>query len=90
MMNGTSVIVEDIEMDFGIDIQWTFTDSPIPPVISKIVLKNCPVGTTIKYADPVDGAKTWVSGGVVENLQGGVNSMPLFINVNASVDSEKG
>jgi hypothetical protein len=26
---------------------------------------------------------------IVQNLQGGVKSMPLFINVNASVDPER-
>jgi hypothetical protein len=26
---------------------------------------------------------------IVENLEGGVNSSPLFINVNLSVDSER-
>jgi hypothetical protein len=81
MMNGTSVIVEDIEMEFGIDIQWTFTDSPIPPVISKILLKNFPAGTTIKYTDPVDGAKTWVSGGVDFELQLPGNSTGEFRSV---------
>jgi hypothetical protein len=162
-MNGTSVIIEDIEMPIGNDIQWTFTESPIPTVISKIVLKNIPAGTTIKYTHPVEGLKEWVSVGVaselelpgpaevdfrnvldtltilaaqqsdenfeiviqvttdpsiannvkefvhpvvvqaradapvvvasditiVENLEGGVNSKPLLINVNASIDSER-
>jgi hypothetical protein len=162
-MNGTSVIIEDIEMPIGNDIQWTFTESPIPTVISKIVLKNIPAGTTIKYTHPMEGPKEWVSVGVaselelpgqtegefrsvldtltilaapqsdenfeiviqvttdpsiannmkefvhpvvvqaradapvvvasditiVENLEGGVNSKPLLINVNASIDSER-
>ena len=63
-MNGTSVIIEDIEMPIGIDIQWTFTESPIPTVISKIVLKNIHAGSTSKYTHPVEGPKEWVSVGV--------------------------
>jgi hypothetical protein len=60
-MNGTSVIVEDLETIMGPDINWTFTDSSIPPVISKIVLSNIPSGTTTRYTHPEDGPTTWVS-----------------------------
>jgi hypothetical protein len=67
-MNGTTVIVEDIEMPIGNDIQWTFTESPIPTVTSKIMLKNIPAGTTIKYTHPVEGPKEWVSVGVASEL----------------------
>jgi hypothetical protein len=63
-MNGTSVIVEDLETLVGPDVQWTLTDSSIPPVISKMVLSNIPSGTTIKYTHPVDGPTTWVCGGL--------------------------
>ena len=51
---------------FGV---WqTFTESPIPTVISKIMLKNIPAGTTIKYTHPVEGPKEWVSVGVASEL----------------------
>jgi hypothetical protein len=62
-MNWTSVIVEDLETLMGPDINWTFTDSSIPPVISKIVLSNIPSRTTIRYTHPENGTTTWVSGG---------------------------
>ena len=68
-MNGTSVIIEDIEMPIGNAIQWTLAESPIPTVISKIVLKNIPAGTTIKYTHPVEGLKEWVSVGVASELE---------------------
>ena len=56
-------------MPIGNDIQWTFTESPIPTAISKIVLKNIPAGTTIKYTHPVEGHKEWVSVGVASELE---------------------
>ena len=64
-MNGTSLIIEDIEMLIGNDIRWTFTKSPIPTGITKIALKNIPAGTTIKYTHPVEGLKESVYVGVV-------------------------
>jgi hypothetical protein len=43
----------------GPDINWTFTESSIPPVISKIVVSNIPSGTTIRYTHQENSTTTW-------------------------------
>ncbi|KAG7357174.1 hypothetical protein IV203_001862 [Nitzschia inconspicua] len=64
-MNNTSVIIEDLVYPLGLDIQWNFIASPVPTLISRIVLKNIPAGTTLTYTDPVTSTTSeWVSDGV--------------------------
>ncbi|KAG7360730.1 PT repeat/fibro-slime domain containing protein [Nitzschia inconspicua] len=64
-MNNTSVIIEDLVYPLGLDIQWNFIPSPVPTLISSVVLKNIPAGTTLTYTDPkTNNPQVWVSGGV--------------------------